>query len=78
MNPFTYKAHPILLEWIGLLTQSSSNPGHDVRQVVLLLVFTTPFFGLALRHITHQLDEISLPALKSLGLALPSAILYPH
>jgi hypothetical protein len=76
MNPFTYKAHPVLLEWIDLITQSSTNPGHDLRQVLLLLLLTTPLFGLALRHIARKADEISLPWLQAFGLAMPSALLY--
>lgn len=76
MNPFTYKAHPVLLEWIGLITQSSPNPGHDLRQALLLLLFTAPIYGLALRHITRKADEISLSMVKAVGLAIPSAVLY--
>lgn len=76
MNPFTYKAHPVLLEWISLITQTSTNPGQDLRHVLLVLAFATPLYGLALRHISRKLDEIVIPLPKAFGLALPSAILY--
>ncbi len=76
MNPFTYKAHPVLLEWIGLITQTSPNPGQDLRHVLLLLALTTPIFALALRYISRKLDEIEIPTLRALGLAVPSSILY--
>ena len=76
MNPLTYKAHPALLEWIGLITQTSPNPGKDLQHVLLLLALTAPLFGLALRHISRKLDEIELSLLKAFGLAIPSAVIY--
>jgi hypothetical protein len=76
MNPLTYKAHPLLSDWIGLITQTSENPGQDLRHVLLLLAVTTPVFALALKRITQKQDEISLPVIQCLGLAIPSAVLY--
>lgn len=76
MNPFIYKAHPALLEWVGLITQTSAHPGQDLRHILLLLAMTTPIFALALRHLSLKSDEISIPVFKSLGLALPASVLY--
>lgn len=76
MNPFTYKAHPALIEWIGLITQTSPNPGQDLRHVLLLLALTTPIFALALRQVSRKSDGLSISTLKSIGLALPAAVLY--
>ncbi len=76
MNPFTYKAHPLLAEWMGLMTQTSDSPGPDLRHVLIILSVTTPLFAVALKRITQKLEEISLSALKSFVLAIPSALLY--
>lgn len=76
MNPFTYKAHPALLEWVGLMTHSSPHPGQDLRHILLLLALTSPVFGLALRNVARKADDLSMSLLKAVSLAIPSAALY--
>jgi hypothetical protein len=76
MNPFLYKAHPLLLRLIGLFTEPAASSLGGKAELVLLMLGLNLFWTLALVWAARKADGLRLPLRQGYVLALPACLLY--
>ncbi len=76
MNPFLYKAHPLLLRLIGLFTEPSASSPGDKAELVLLMLAINLFWTPALVWAARKADGVHLSLLRGYALALPACLFY--
>jgi hypothetical protein len=76
MNPFLYKAHPLMYRLVDFLIRPSAYRLDDISELALIFLAINIFWALGLYWVARRAAGVRLPFLKSYGLALPATILY--
>ena len=76
MNPFLYKAHPLLRRLISLFVDPHSSSLTDKAELIALMLALNLLWAPGLVWAAWQVDRLRLPLVKGYLLALPASLLY--
>ena len=76
MNPIAYKAHPLLIKCLALLTEPSDLSRGDLITLLTLLILGSIPYALAIRWLMARTEGFRPQPIGSLLLAVPAHLLY--
>lgn len=76
MNPFLYKAHPLLYRLADLLANPSAHGPGDIAELSLIFLALNVLWAVGLPWAARRAAEIRVSFLKGYALALPATVLY--
>lgn len=76
MNPFLYKAHPLLVHWADLVLNPTASGLEDFSALLVAIMAANGVFAFGLVRGVRLTGGISLPFWRGYVLALPSCLLY--
>lgn len=76
MNPFLYKAHPLLYRLADLLAHPSGHGLGEIAELVLIFLAINLLWAPGLLWAARRAAEVRLPFLKGYLLALPATLVY--
>jgi hypothetical protein len=76
MNPFLYKAHPLLLHWADLLANPSAHGIGELAELALGFLLLNAWMALGLLWTAGRAAGIRLALAKAFLLAIPASLLY--
>ena len=77
MNPFLYKAHPLVLHWVELLANPFAHGIGELAELALTFLAVNSLMALGLAWVAERTAGIRPAFAKAFALAVPAGLLYP-